>query len=60
MSAKTIALSYQSFAEFDVNTCDLNLDLDAETGHVSLAKGVTYADEMGSCNNRDIEAVSRT
>lgn len=60
MSTKTMTLSYQSFAEFDANTRDLNLDLDAESGYVSLAKGVTYADEMGSCNNRDIETVSQT
>ena len=60
MNSKTIRLHYEGFAAFDANTRHPNLDLDADSGGLSLTKGVTYADEMGACNNRDIETVSRT
>jgi hypothetical protein len=60
MSDKTITLSYQSFDDFDSNTRDLNLQIDGVSGAVHLTEGVNYADELGNCNMRDLEIVSRT
>ena len=60
MNTKTIKLHYEGVADFDDNTRDRNLDLDVDSGHLQLTRGVTYADEIGNCNNRDIEVVSQT
>ncbi len=60
MGDKTITLSYQSFDDFDANTRDLNLQIDEVSGAVHLTEGVNYTDEMGNCNLRDLEIVSRT
>ena len=58
--SRTIKLDYGGFAAFDENARELNLELDPDSGHLHLTKGVTYADEMGNCNIRDIETISRT
>ncbi|MDP6595356.1 MAG: hypothetical protein QGI86_05600 [Candidatus Poribacteria bacterium] len=58
--SKTIRLRYKGNTDFNRNTYDLNIDVDSDSGCVHLTKGVTYADEMGNCTNRDIEAITRT
>ena len=60
--SKTIRLRYKGNTDFNRNTYDLNIDIDvdSDSGGVHLTKGVTYADEMGNCTNRDIEAITRT
>ena len=60
MNVKTITLRYDGFTALDGLTRELSLELDADSGHLHLKKGVTYADEIGNCNNRDVETVSRT
>ncbi|MDE0506454.1 MAG: transglutaminase-like domain-containing protein [Candidatus Poribacteria bacterium] len=60
MSDKTVRLSYRGFDDFDANTRGLNLQIDDVSGTVHLSKGVNYTDEMGNCNLRDLEVVSRT
>ena len=57
---KTIRLCYEDDADFNKNTYDLNINVDTDSRRVHLVKGVTYADEMGNCTNRDIEKITKT
>ena len=60
MNAKTIKLRYKRFIALDATTHDLNLELNTDSRHLYLKKGVARADEMGNCNSWAVEAVSRT
>ena len=58
--SKTVRLFYKDNTDFSENAYDLNIDVDTKSNYVHLAKGVTYADEMGNCTNRDVETITKT